>query len=96
MLQNDTLTISGTSIDNITYNLKQGRNLISYPLLNEKNTSVVFNQINSSLNNVLSYENNTWFSYSPLKNQFLNTLEKIRPGFGYLVNVNENTSLTFV
>jgi len=96
MLQNGTLSLSGTAINNITYNLKQGLNLISYPLLNEKNTSVVFSQINSSLNNVLSYEDNNWLSYSPLKNELLNTLKKVKPGFGYLVNVNGNVSLTFV
>lgn len=58
MLQNVTLTVSGTATDNISYNLKQGRSLISYPLLNEKNVSIIFNDINASLFNALSYENN--------------------------------------
>ena len=93
MLNNDSLIIDGTVPETTTFTLNPGWNLISYPSLSEKNVSVVFNQINSSLNNVLSYENNNWLSYSPLKNEFLNTLKKVKPGFGYWVDVNGNVSL---
>lgn len=61
--------------------------MIGYPSLDEKNVSIVFSDINASLVNVLSYENNTWYSYSPLKNNQLNSLKTIKPGYGYWVKV---------
>ena len=87
----DNLTVYGIlPVLPINFNLNQGYNLIGYPSL-EENVSIVFNDINDSLINVLSYENNSWYSYSPLK--INNNLEIIKPGFGYFVNVNESVSL---
>ena len=91
MLNNDTLVINGTIPSNVLIDLKQGYNLIGYPSLEEKNISIITNNINNSLNNVLSYENGTWFSYSPSKNNELNELNIMKPGFGYWVNLKNNT-----
>ena len=65
--------------------------MVGHPSINENNVNVIFNDINNSLKNVYSYENNTWYSYSPSKNN--NNLEVMKPGYGYFVNVNESTTL---
>jgi YD repeat-containing protein len=77
--------------DNQPINLYEGRNLIGYPSLSEKSVDVVFNDINNSLINVLNYENDKWYSYSPLKSQ--NSLEIMKSGYGYWIDVNESTTL---
>ena len=91
MLDNDTLVVNGIVPTDMLIGLNQGYNLIGYPSLNETNIDNIFGDINDSLINVFSYENNIWYSYSPLK--INNNLEIMKPGFGYWVKVNESTSL---
>ncbi len=91
MNADDTLIVEGLEPSNTLINLNEGNNLIGYPSLEEKNVGLVFNDINDSLNNVYNYENNTWFSYNPLKQN--NKLNIIKPGLGYWVNANKNTDL---
>ena len=91
MDNDDNLSVEGYKPENTLISLNDGLNLIGYPSLEEKDISIVLNDITNSLNNVLSYENNNYYSYSPLKQN--NALEIIKPGFGYFVNVNESTSL---
>ena len=91
MNDSEIVELIGKVPENFIINLNQGWNLIGYPSLEEKNVSIIFKDINNSLINVLSYKNNIWYSYSPFK--INNTLETMKPGFGYWVNANENTSL---
>lgn len=83
---NDILVVEGLSPENTLINLNNGLNLIGYPSLTEKNVGLVFNNINDSLNNVLSYENGLWYSYNPKKSN--NSLETMKPGYGYWVDIN--------
>lgn len=95
MLQNGTLVVIGSlSKSPINFNLNQGYNLIGYPTLNESNVSYVFGNV-SDLINIFSYENDVWYSYFPLKNKQLNTLKKIKPGYGYWVKVKNDTTWIF-
>jgi len=93
MLVEDNLTINGVLPVNPLFNLKQGYNLIGYPSLEEKNISHVFADVSDNLINVWMYENYTWKSFDPKKT--LNTIETVKPGFGYWVKVNESVSWTF-
>jgi len=95
MLVNDTLLIEGPELSFVNFNLKQGYNLISYPSLDENNVSYVFGDVSDDLINVLNYENNEWKSYNPLKEDGLNTLKKLKPGYGYWVEVNKDISWKF-
>ena len=61
----------------------------------EKNISIIFKNINDSLVNVFSYENNSWYSYSPFKTNEKNSLKIMKPGLGYLINVNNNITTIF-
>ncbi len=79
------------AFENSLMNLYEGWNLIGYPSLSEQNIEFVFEDINESLINVLYYNNNSWLSYFPSKSS--NTLEIMKPGHAYWVNVNESVSL---
>lgn len=95
MINADTLVVEGFELDpTINFSLKQGYNLIGYPGLEEKGIGFVFNGINDSSLNALTYENNEWKSYNPLKAE-LNTLNKLKPGYGYVVLVNKDVNLNF-
>ena len=95
MNNEDTLVVEGLEVSAETdFSLNDGYNLIGYPNLEEKNIYIVFNNVNNSLVNVLSYESE-WKSYNPLKNKSLNTLKKIKPGYGYWVNVNGSQNWSF-
>ena len=96
MLNNDTLINEGYEIGVVSFNLKQGYNLISYPSLDENNVSYVFGNVSGDLVNVLTYENNEWKSYSPAKPIILNNLTIIKPGQAYWVKVNDTVSWDFI
>jgi len=88
MNQSDTLELDGSIPRNKTIDLRAGWNLIGYPTMIDND---VFDIVkNVSLFNLLTYDG-SWLSYSPSRNQ--NSLEMMRPGYGYWVYVNESTSL---
>lgn len=72
-----TLDIQGTVPEGITPTVNPGWNLIGHPYLTEQNPSIYSASI-------LSY-NGTWSSYIPSKTN--NSLEKLKPGDGYWVNI---------
>jgi len=78
------LTVQGLEQGSASIDLNQGWNLVGYPSLVGRNTSDVYNS------SVYSY-NGSWNSYSPWKTG--NSLDMIRPGFGFWVFSDENLSL---
>lgn len=78
MLVNTTLLVTGKNSTN-NPSLTKGWNLIGYPYLEEKNLSQLFQNAT-----VFSF-NGTWSSYIP--NRKINSLEKLKPGYGYFVNI---------
>lgn len=66
---------------NVNITIYNGLNLVGYPYLEQKEISELFN--NST---VYIYNNSKWYSYDPNKPSQLNTLTKLNPGYGYLVN----------
>jgi len=93
VLENVTLRINGTFIYNSSFNLSQGYNLIGYPRLSQRNVWSVFSNVLSEVENIFGYENKTWKSYKFFK--IINTLDYIKPGFGYWVEVRNETSWYF-
>ncbi|MBU0628021.1 MAG: S8 family serine peptidase [Nanoarchaeota archaeon] len=82
ILNNHTLQIEGKEFNNLTINLNQGWNLIGYPSLNKTNISEFFEGANITA--AFAY-NGTWLSYNPSRNDSLNTLKQMKPGYGYWV-----------
>lgn len=74
----------------IEINLKQGWNLLAYPGTEEQNTSFIFSEVN--LIAVFGYED-SWKSYNPSNG--INTLETVKPGYGYWVKVRNDTTWVF-
>ncbi len=95
MSVDDTLVVEGLEFDTVNFTLKQGYNLISYSSLNENDVSYVFGDVTSDVESILAYENGEWKTYSPLKDDELNSLKIIKPGKGYWVNVKSDTSWLF-
>jgi len=83
MLNEDTLTIKGKEIANYSFTLSPGKNLIGYPNLNITPINETLNI--SGLTTIFMFNNSKWYSYDPKRPPALNTLNKLTPGFGYIV-----------
>ncbi|MBU0628027.1 MAG: hypothetical protein KKC75_02470 [Nanoarchaeota archaeon] len=82
-LNNQTLTLKGNNFSSpLNISLEQGWNLIGYPSLNTSNVTDFFKDAN--ITTVFSY-NGSWLSYNPSRNDSLNTLKQMKPGYGYWV-----------
>ena len=92
MLNNKNLTITGRELNITNLTLNNGWNLISYPSLTKKPVNETFNV---GFTNILTYENNSWLSYSPAKPSTLNTLVNMAPGYGYWVKLSQDANWTF-
>ena len=82
-LENQTLTIDGTSFNSTNISLKQGWNLIGYLSLN---SSLVNETLNGNYSSVYGY-NGGWLTYFPDRESGLNSLNRFVPGYGYWVKV---------
>jgi len=82
MTNDDMLKVEGYVLENFTFDLDGGWNLIGYPYLEQKNISELFNNVT-----VRMYNNSKWYSYDSKKPYQLNTLDEFTPGFGYWVDV---------
>ncbi|MBU0628024.1 MAG: hypothetical protein KKC75_02455 [Nanoarchaeota archaeon] len=76
------MEIEGTRFNSTNLSLTKSWNLIGYPSLNKTNISEFFEGVNITA--AFAY-NGTWLSYNPLRNESLNTLKQMKPGFGYWV-----------
>lgn len=90
MKNNNTLEIKGHELDNLKFDLNKGWNLISYPSLNKSLINETLKDINYS---IVYYYNSKWYSYTPIRNDSLNKLKYFIPGYGYWVNVKNDTIL---
>jgi len=79
--QNISLNINGDEFGNSAIPLYSGWNLIGYTNLTEKGINI------SNLKNYIAstYTNSSWSSYIP--NRTINSLETMKPGYGYWVKV---------
>ena len=93
VLNNTNATISGFEIKNVTYSLKEGNNLISYPSVLPENISVLFSDVSEKINSIFIYRNNTWLSHN--FNRTVNTLDIVNPGEGIWVNLKNDTTWVF-
>ena len=87
-LENQTIPINGMKFDSLNNSLKKGWNLIGYPRLDEINVSTIFADLNITV--VFAY-NGSWSSYVP--NRTLNSLTKMKSGYGYWIKTNENATV---
>ncbi|MFH2028577.1 MAG: hypothetical protein ABIJ08_05535, partial [Nanoarchaeota archaeon] len=77
------LSIDGFTIDNITYDIKGGANLISYSDLEPISVDSFFDIDDYT---VFAY-NGSWITYDPKKPSQLNQLKDMEPGHGYWIYV---------
>ncbi|MDP7610144.1 MAG: toxin TcdB middle/N-terminal domain-containing protein [Candidatus Woesearchaeota archaeon] len=95
MIENATLTIPGDLPTSTVYNLYNGWNLISYPSLTEQPIASTLANVNETFTTIFTFNNNVWESYSPNKPSFLNTLQTMKPGYGYWIKANQNVTWQF-
>ena len=86
MLNNDTLNVAGTELNNATLNLTRGWNLISYQSLDTFSINKTLKNINFSF--VYGYKDKKWHSYNKGRDNSLNTINNLEPGYGYWVKVD--------
>jgi len=91
--QNTNWSVQGSVLENAEFNIGKELNLIGYPSLNISLISKTFNGTN--INSVSAYYNQSWVSYNPEKPDFLNALEYLKPGYGYLINAKNKTTLKY-
>mgnify|MGYP006301860263 CR=1 FL=1 len=99
MTEPSQLYISGAVPHDKSIELKEGWNLISYPLLEPKNASQIFQEIADDIDIVFEYDSfepgNLWNSYVPERPEFLNNLQIMKPGYGYWVKAEEESTINF-
>lgn len=77
--ENVILSITGEEFENAGLPSVSGWNLVGHPYLEEKNVADIFGS------NVVYAYNGSWSSYVP--NRIFNSLQKLKPGYGYWVKV---------
>lgn len=93
----DTLIVNGVPIPQpFNWNLQTGWNLVGYLKDTTKAVTDYFaTQIaNNDLRTVSTYENCSPTFYSPQLPSFLNTLDSLKNGYGYWLNMINNSTLT--
>ena len=95
LLEDATLTFSGRLITQLIYNLKNDWNLISYPSLTEQPVTTALADVNETYTTMFAFINGTWISYSPEKPSFMNSLEIMKPGYGYWIKANQDVTWVF-
>ncbi|MCK4522389.1 MAG: hypothetical protein KAU20_07490 [Nanoarchaeota archaeon] len=89
------IVIEGIGINNTIFNLKKDWNLINYPSSTENNISYVLGNVSDDYSAVFAYENNEWKSFNPHRAYALNTLDKMKPGLGYWIKLNDDVEWWF-
>lgn len=98
MTQAGTLTVEGETPTTTSIPLYTGWNLIGYPAGTARPVPDALASIAGKYALVFEYDasapNSPWRSYSPQVPDFANTLQAMRPGFGYWVKVTQDCMLT--
>ena len=92
MLQGDDLGNIGVKLD-LYFNLVNGWNLVGYPSLDEKNVDDALDGYGYSSVFMYNSTNRSWQSYDSSMSDFLNDLRVMSAGYGYWVNVDEESIL---
>ena len=95
MVENSSLNVSGRLLSSVNYSLYDGWNLIGYPSLIVQNITDTLLDVNDSFTSVFAFDDNVWKSYSPEKPSFMNSLDIMRPGYGYWVKVDDDVDWMF-
>ncbi len=82
------VSIEGTSINNLDINIRQGRNLINYPLNQEKNVNDFFQNVMDNIELITTFENGEWENFNPSKP--LNSLNTLKPGQGIFIKAKND------
>lgn len=98
MTEAGTLTVEGETPTTTDIPLYAGWNLVGYPAGTTRPVSEALAPIAGKYTLVFAYDcsdtANPWRSYSPQIPDWANTLQDMRPGFGYWVKVTQDCALT--
>ncbi len=98
MTQAGTLTVEGETPTTTSIPLYTGWNLVGYPAGAARPVPEALASIAGKYTLVFEYDasapNAPWRSYSPQVPDFANTLQAMRPGFGYWVKATQDCTLT--
>ncbi len=89
----DSIIIEGDTINNLDFNINQGWNMINYPLRENKDTDIFFNNVMGNIESIATYENQEWKTYNPLKST--NSLTILNPGKGIFIKAKSNEKWNF-
>ena len=91
-----TISVLGNYADNLFMELKEGWNFIAYPFFSAAWANQTFNEPSIlsvfALNN--SMNGSRWLSYSPRREDSINTLRKITPGMGLIIAAVNDTNIS--
>lgn len=91
--ESSTLEINGIYINKTNISLKQGWNMIGYPLNTSKNLSTALSSIAGNWTMLFALYNNTWTIEDPKTPPLIFEIKNLTPGRGYWINISTDTSL---
>ena len=96
MNQPATLPVTGTLPSSTSIPLYTGANLVGFPRANSQPIADALASIDGKYTKVFEYDAGTssWRSYDVSIPSWANTLQELRPGYGYWIYVNQNCTLT--
>jgi len=96
MNSNETLTVVGQLPTTTSIPLYTGANLIGFPRSSAQPIADALSSIAGQYSKVFEYDaaSSSWKSYDVSLPGWANTLQQMRPGYGYWIYVNNNCTLT--
>ncbi|MGQ9667533.1 MAG: hypothetical protein ACUVWB_09490, partial [Anaerolineae bacterium] len=96
MNQSATLPVTGTLPSSTDIPLYTGANLVGFPRANAQPIADALTSIAGKYTKVFEYDagSSSWKSYDVSVLPWANTLQELRPGYGYWIYVNQNCTLT--
>lgn len=85
-----TVSIEGYRINNLDFDINAGWNLMNYPLLEETNADVFFQNVMYNIELIAIYEGGEWKTFNSQKPPQLNSLTELKPGKGIFVKAKNN------
>ena len=95
MLNEVDMILNGTKMNDITFDIKEGWNLIGYPSIEQKQVNILFNDVIANIESIKIYNNSKWLHRTPGSYFALNDLNTIYPGQGIWVKSLVNDTWTF-
>ena len=93
----DTLNVEGRFPSSTYFTFVDNWNMVGFPQKDNMPVNVTFANIKSNIDSIFTYDSSKeeWLSFSPSGPIFLNTLNEIKPNFGYWVNSKGSINCTF-